>query len=63
MKTITKTIDQYCCIMEKNVPVVEITKPDGSKSYRCIMISHCEECRNKILRSRFRQTPAVKKKD
>ena len=63
MKIITKTIEQYCCVVEKNVPVVEITGSDGSKSYRCTMLSQCRECMNSILKARFRQTETVKKKD
>ncbi len=62
MKKLSKTYEQYCCVLDKNVVVEEITYHDGKKVLRCTKQFECQTCRNKILRDQF-EKPEILKTD
>lgn len=53
MKSHSKSYEQYCCIVNKNVVVEETTFHNGLKTCICTMQPQCRECKNKILKNKF----------
>lgn len=61
MKSHSKSYEQYCCIVKKNVVVEETTFHNGEKTFICTMEPQCCGCKNKILKNRFETAEVVKK--
>ena len=56
MNSHSKAFEQYCCILKKNIIVIEeTTLNNGKRKLICTMKPHCVECKNKILRCYFEQ--------
>lgn len=53
MNSHSKSYEQYCCIIRKNVAIEETTYHDGRKLLICTMFPRCKECRNEILKKQF----------
>lgn len=53
MEKHSKTFEQYCCVMEKNIIMEETSYHNGKKSLRCVNHIICEMnggCKNRILK-------------
>lgn len=51
MDSHSKSYEQYCSVIQKNVAMVETTFHDGKKVISCTMYPQCEECKNAILKN------------
>ena len=53
MKSHSRTFEQYCCVMEKNIIMEETCHTDGQRELRCIHHMVCAMnggCKNQILK-------------
>lgn len=53
LKKHSKSYEQYCCILEKNIVMEETVYHNGTKSIVCTCLTQCNRdggCRNVVLR-------------
>ena len=49
MKKHSRTYEQYCWVMEKNIVFEETTFHNGTREIRCSRLKDCGSCKNRCL--------------
>lgn len=62
MRSHSKSYEQYCCIVKKNIVVEETYYHDGKKKLVCTMYPQCGQCGNKILKNNFENCKTIEKR-